>query len=192
MGARSIGQIADGFLKQKNICSSSSSDPAFEVGRSNNFDNPRRKTTPHTKPPKKMITGLAHVNLTVPPDTLQAAKAFYADTLGLTPRTVPSGSEHRLAWFDIGSSGQQVHVACYDETKSPAGESPRHPCFKLESPDKLVELRKKIYEHFERGGPGAPVMADRPGNENSGSQGQEYPDRFFARDYAGNRLEFSL
>ena len=25
-----------------------------------------------------------------------------------------------------------------------------------------------------------------------GSQGVEYPERFFARDYAGNRLEFSI
>jgi hypothetical protein len=25
-----------------------------------------------------------------------------------------------------------------------------------------------------------------------GDQGAEYPQRFFARDYAGNRLEFSL
>lgn len=26
----------------------------------------------------------------------------------------------------------------------------------------------------------------------AGAQGVEYPSRFFARDYAGNRLEFSL
>lgn len=26
----------------------------------------------------------------------------------------------------------------------------------------------------------------------SGAKGVEYPTRFFARDYAGNRLEFSL
>ena len=25
-----------------------------------------------------------------------------------------------------------------------------------------------------------------------GDQGAEYPQRFFARDYAGNRLEFSI
>lgn len=29
-------------------------------------------------------------------------------------------------------------------------------------------------------------------NEYIGAQGVEYPKRFFARDYAGNRLEFSL
>lgn len=29
-------------------------------------------------------------------------------------------------------------------------------------------------------------------NEIVGAKGVEYPTRFFARDYAGNRLEFSL
>lgn len=29
-------------------------------------------------------------------------------------------------------------------------------------------------------------------DELSGTQGKEYPTRFFARDYAGNLLEFSL
>jgi hypothetical protein len=30
-------------------------------------------------------------------------------------------------------------------------------------------------------------------NENlTGAKGEEYPSRFFARDYANNRLEFSL
>ena len=139
-----------------------------------------------------MITGIAHVNITVPPETLEAANAFYGQTLGLTRRAVPSGAAHRLAWFDIGTSGQQVHVACIDETKSPAIESQRHPCFRIESPEKLLELRQKIHDHHERGGSGSPVAADKPGGDNSGSKGVEYPERFFARDYAGNRLEFSL
>lgn len=143
----------------------------------------------------KMITSLAHVNLTVPPGTLPAAKAFYGDTLGLTPREVPTGSSHRLAWFDIESSGQQIHVAHYDpNTESPAAESARHPCFKVENSEKLGELRSKVYEHFKRGGEGAPMAADAPGQENSGAQGMDIPQwtRFFARDYAGNRLEFSV
>jgi len=49
-----------------------------------------------------------------------------------------------------------------------------------------------VYEHFEKGGDAAPKEADKPGEESSGSKGVEYPTRFFARDYAGNRLEFSL
>lgn len=48
-----------------------------------------------------MISGLAHINLTVPKDTLAAATEFYGTTLGLTPRPVPSLQCGTLAWFDI-------------------------------------------------------------------------------------------
>ena len=84
-----------------------------------------------------MIAGIAHVNLIIPDGSLEQATEFYGSTLGLTPRKVPEGQRHRVAWFDIGSSGQQVHIAYGPNEK----ESPRHPCFKLESPEKLVELQ---------------------------------------------------
>jgi hypothetical protein len=60
-----------------------------------------------------MITGIHHINVVVPPSTLQHAVTFYHDgtTLGLTPRSVPHLQRDTLAWFDIGTSGQQVHVA---------------------------------------------------------------------------------
>ncbi|RMY08971.1 hypothetical protein D0867_08865 [Hortaea werneckii] len=153
-----------------------------------------------------MISGLAHVNILVPPGTLEQADQFYGETLGLKPREVPKLQKNSLRWFDIGDSGQQVHVALgMNETKSS-----RHPCFKIESPDALLQLRQRIWEHFTSGGPAAPQEADRPGDKDSGrcprpmccfvlgltdgagAQGVEYPSRFFARDYAGNRLEFSL
>ncbi|KAI5367472.1 Putative glyoxalase/Bleomycin resistance protein/Dihydroxybiphenyl dioxygenase [Septoria linicola] len=138
-----------------------------------------------------MISGLAHVNLLVPPGTLDKAEAFYGGTLGLTPRPVPALQKGMLAWFDIGSSGQQVHVA-FDKNDSNAIKSSRHPCFKIESPEALLQLRQKVWEHHERGDESAPQEADRPGDLDSGAKGVEYPSRFFARDYAGNRLEFSL
>ncbi|KAJ9605718.1 hypothetical protein H2200_009567 [Cladophialophora chaetospira] len=138
-----------------------------------------------------LITGLAHVNLTVPADTLALANEFYGTTLGLTPRAVPHLQKGQLAWFDIGSSGQQIHVA-FGVPSDFEKLSRRHPCFKLGSPDALLELRQRIWDHFERGGDAAPKEADRPGAANSGEQGVEYPERFFARDYAGNRLEFSI
>ncbi|GAB1737289.1 hypothetical protein NU219Hw_g1215t3 [Hortaea werneckii] len=135
-----------------------------------------------------MISGLAHVNILVPPGTLEQADQFYGETLGLKPREVPKLQKNSLRWFDIGDSGQQVHVALgTNETKSS-----RHPCFKIESPDALLQLRQRIWEHFTNGGAAAPQEADRPGDKDSGAQGVEYPSRFFARDYAGNRLEFSL
>ncbi|KAK4445108.1 hypothetical protein QBC34DRAFT_413928 [Podospora aff. communis PSN243] len=141
-----------------------------------------------------MITGLHHVNILVPQGTLPAANAFYGTTLGLNPRAVPQLQADRLAWFDIASSGQQLHVAFGRDADftDEARAAKRHPCFRLESQEQLEVLQKRIWEHFERGGEGAPSECDRPGGENSGAKGVEYPTRFFARDYAGNRLEFSV
>jgi hypothetical protein len=111
-----------------------------------------------------MIAGLAHVNMLVPPGTLELANDFYGNTLGLKPRPVPAAQKGSLAWFDIGDSGQQIHIAFgFNEEKSS-----RHPCFKLESGEKLLELRQRVWEHYERGGDAAPREADKPGAVNSG------------------------
>ncbi|OJJ02110.1 hypothetical protein ASPVEDRAFT_52866 [Aspergillus versicolor CBS 583.65] len=135
-----------------------------------------------------MITGIAHINVLVPAESLHHAEAFYGGTLGLSSAPVPHLQKGTILWFNIGDSGQQVHVAPgVNETKT----SKRHPCFKLQSQEKLLELQQRIWDHHERGGDAAPLEADRPG-ENSGTKGVEYPSRFFARDFAGNRLEFSL
>ncbi|RFU29529.1 hypothetical protein B7463_g6809, partial [Scytalidium lignicola] len=135
-----------------------------------------------------MITGIAHINLTVPVDTLQQAEEFYSQTLGLQPVPVPVLQKSTLAWFDITPGGQQIHIAFgLNEPKSS-----RHPCFKLESLQALLQLQKRIWDHHVAGGEAAPLEADKPGEDNSGAKGIEYKNRFFARDYAGNRLEFSL
>ncbi|KAI1193312.1 Glyoxalase/Bleomycin resistance protein/Dihydroxybiphenyl dioxygenase [Nemania serpens] len=138
-----------------------------------------------------MITGLHHINLVVPPDTLDEAAAFYGATLGLTPRAVPALQKATLLWFDIGTSGQQVHIA-FGQSQDFSFDSRRHPCFRVSDGEQLLALQRRIYAHLEAGGPGAPKTADRPGEANSGAKGVEYPERFFARDYAGNRLEFTL
>lgn len=136
-----------------------------------------------------MITGIAHVNLLVPPGTLEDANAFYGETLGFHRTPVPELQRATLAWFNITPEGtQQVHIAF--GTNEP--NSSRHPCFRVSSPEELLRLQQRIYDHHVRGGSSAPLMADKPGMQNSGAQGVEYPKRFFARDYAGNRLEFSL
>jgi hypothetical protein len=111
-----------------------------------------------------MISGIAHINLLVPPGTLPHATTFYSETLGLTPRAVPAHRVHDLAWFDIGDSGQQVHIA----PGTNEAKSSRHPCFKIGSPELLIELRARIWAHFERGGEAAPTEADQPGGVNSG------------------------
>ncbi|KAG0647784.1 hypothetical protein D0Z07_6877 [Hyphodiscus hymeniophilus] len=135
-----------------------------------------------------MITGIAHVNLLVPRGTLSQATSFYGQTLGFTPVPVPVLQKETLAWFDITPHGQQVHVA-FGENEL---KSSRHPCFRVESPEALLELRRRVWEHYQRKDGASPREADEPGAEDSGAQGVEYPKRFFARDYAGNRLEFSL
>ncbi|KAJ6120401.1 hypothetical protein N7523_004681 [Penicillium sp. IBT 18751x] len=135
-----------------------------------------------------MISGIAHVNITVHPGTLPQAEDFYVKTLGLVLAPVPELQRGTILWFNIGSSGQQIHV-----TEGPTDpEHSRHPCFKLPSLDELEEIKKSIYDHKMRGGPAAPMAADKPGEADSGRKGKEYPKRFFARDYAGNLLEFTL
>jgi len=44
------------------------------------------------------ITGIAHVNLTIPPGTLEQAAEFYEKTLGFTRVPVPVLQKHELAW----------------------------------------------------------------------------------------------
>ncbi|KAH6652857.1 hypothetical protein BKA67DRAFT_536569 [Truncatella angustata] len=145
-----------------------------------------------TTAPEPLITGLAHVNLSIPYGTLGQAKSFYSRTLGLVPREVPKAQVDSLAWFDIGDSGQQVHIAHQKHDQDiVVPNSSRHPCFKLGSPEALVALQRRILTHREEGGEGAPLECDALG-ETSGPKTVEYPTRFFARDYAGNRLEFSV
>ncbi|KAJ5228842.1 hypothetical protein N7489_009550 [Penicillium chrysogenum] len=135
-----------------------------------------------------MISGIAHINLTIPQDTLEQAEEFYGTTLGLTSAPVPELQKGTILWFDIGSSGQQVHIT-FGATDP---QSSRHPCFKLSSREELEEIKASIYNHHLRGGPAAPMAADKPGETNSGTQGKEYPTRFFARDFGGNLLEFTM
>ena len=47
-----------------------------------------------------MITGIAHVNLTVPEGTLEQADAFYGQTLGMHRVAVPAMQKGTLAWYE--------------------------------------------------------------------------------------------
>lgn len=68
--------------------------------------------------------------------------------------------------FNIGDSGQQIHINCGPTDP----EHSRHPCFKLESREHLETLKKAIYDHHVRGGPAAPMAADKPGEVDSGRE----------------------
>ncbi|KAE8383201.1 hypothetical protein BDV26DRAFT_251887 [Aspergillus bertholletiae] len=136
-----------------------------------------------------MIAGLAHINLLIPAGSLPEANEFYVQTLGLTAVPVPQAQIETTAWFDIAGGPQQVHIA-FGVNESLT--SSRHPCFKIASLDDLQKLQHRIWDHHVRGGRAAPMEADKPGEAISGEMTEEYPTRFFARDFAGNRLEFSL
>lgn len=45
-----------------------------------------------------MISGIAHVNLTVTPGTLEHAEEFYAKTLGLVSAPVPELQKGTILW----------------------------------------------------------------------------------------------
>jgi hypothetical protein len=80
------------------------------------------------------------------------------------PVTIDYGTYRKLR-FNIGSSGQQVHIGI---GKNEPGHS-RHPCFRVESGQALLALRAKIYDHYVKGGASAPIAADKPGEVASGS-----------------------
>ncbi|KAK8049402.1 glyoxalase family protein [Apiospora phragmitis] len=125
---------------------------------------------------KPLITGIAHINLSIPPGTLAHAKSFYGETLGLVPRAVPAAQTETLAWFDVGTAtGQQVHVSTAKHAEdTTSATSSRHPCFAVGSLEALQALQTRIGAHLQRGGPDAPMMAD-PVDE-LGEPGRRVPD----------------
>ncbi|RAH47553.1 putative glyoxalase family protein [Aspergillus brunneoviolaceus CBS 621.78] len=136
-----------------------------------------------------MISGIHHVNILVPDGTLDQATEFYSDTLGLESAPVPELQKGTILWFNLTPDGsQQIHV---NLGPNPELDSQRHACLRVSSLDELQTLQKRILAHQESGGPAAPMDVDRLGMC-SGPTGEEYPRRFFARDFAGNRLEFSV
>lgn len=144
-----------------------------------------------------LISGFHHVNMLVPPQTLHLAHDFYAGFLGLRPAIVPSSSKSHLAWFEIADSGQQIHINSQHDLTSTQwkaqNEQQRHLCFKILTQEKLDLLQERLWDLYEKGGEGAPTQCDDLKNFPEHQKGPSgSPVRFFARDFAGNRLEFSL
>lgn len=46
-----------------------------------------------------MISGIAHINLTIPQGTLDQAEEFYGTTLGLTSAPVPELQKGTILWY---------------------------------------------------------------------------------------------
>jgi hypothetical protein len=167
-------------------------DPTTFQARTQTITEPITTMASDTTASEPLITGLAHVNITIPTGTLPLAKHFYSNILGLTSVPVPQAQTADLAWFNIGTSGQQIHISHQKHDQDTIHErSSRHPCFKLAGPEALLALQRRILGELEKGGDGAPMAVDGLG-QSSGPKGVEYPTRFFARDFGGNRLEFTL
>ena len=60
-----------------------------------------------------MIVGVDHVQITVPPDHVEASRRFYCGLLGLREIEKPDSLKDRGGfWLDAG--GQQVHIGIED------------------------------------------------------------------------------
>jgi catechol 2,3-dioxygenase-like lactoylglutathione lyase family enzyme len=113
------------------------------------------------------ITGIDHVQMSVPRELEAECLAFYRNVLKLTEIPKPEELKKRGgAWFQVGAT--QFHIGVDPE---PFPKSKRHVCFLV--PDLQVARAAAV-----RGG--AVV------EEDSVAEGLH---RFFLRDPAGNRIE---
>ncbi|MGH9905475.1 MAG: VOC family protein [Pyrinomonadaceae bacterium] len=112
-----------------------------------------------------------HVNITVPRAQEQAAKDFYASTLGLEEVPKPEASRARGgAWYQLGEV--QLHLSL--EEGMDGQTSARHVCF-------VVADLARAEEHLE--GSGVVILQDPrpiPGTR-----------RFYVRDPGNNLIEIA-
>ena len=116
-----------------------------------------------------MITSLHHVNVTVPAELEEAAKAFYGSVLGLKQIPKPATSRQSGAWYEIGNT--QLHLSVEDEERT---LSSRHVCFTVSD---LTEAEHRFRDAEVE------IIADPRPNPDS--------PRFYVRDPGGNQLEIA-
>ena len=123
-----------------------------------------------------MIAGIHHVQVTVPSDRLEDARAFYRDVLGLPAGDRPTGAGWRPngVWFDL-PDGRQLHVGVEDGVERKPTRA--HAAYAVaDLPAALERLRAAGCECQTDDEPHVPVI---PGWR-----------RFQTRDPFGNQLEF--
>ena len=114
-----------------------------------------------------MIVGLDHVQLAMPAGGEEAARAFYAEVLGLTERAKPPDLAARGGcWF--AGAGVELHLGV-EEPFRPATKA--HPALLVND---LADMRARLSEH------GAPFSEGTP------LDGHERGD---TADPFGNRIE---
>lgn len=119
------------------------------------------------------VVRLQHVSLPIPgaPESLDVARRFYGQILGLAERSRPTVFPGVGIWYAIGD--QELHLFSEPAGVAVNPQSRRHPCFEV---DDVVGLRA----HLEAAGV---TTRDHDG---------EIPGRprFFAVDPFDNTLEF--
>ena len=132
--------------------------------------NPYSSTTlrlPFASPWSAVFMRLTHVNITIPRDGEDAARAFYSALLGLEEIPKPEAIRGRGGcWFDAG--GVDLHLSV--EEGRAGVDTYRH--FGLECAD-VAAIRARLVEA------GVTVMEGRPAPW----------QRFFVNDPFGNRIE---
>jgi catechol 2,3-dioxygenase-like lactoylglutathione lyase family enzyme len=116
-----------------------------------------------------MITGIDHVQITIPPQSEELARAFYCRLLGLPEIDKPASLKERGGfWLQVGD--QQVHVGV--EEHSGRHSTKAHIAYAVSD---LHSWRTVLASHGVEILDGVPI----PGYE-----------RFEFRDPFGNRVEF--
>lgn len=109
-----------------------------------------------------------HIQITTAPEQERACHAFYGDVLGLDEIPKPHALKGRGgAWYRIGAI--ELHLGIEAAT----GPSKRHICFEV---DDLADLRARLEKA------GCVIEEAMP---------IKTIERFFTRDPAGNKVEFT-
>jgi catechol 2,3-dioxygenase-like lactoylglutathione lyase family enzyme len=90
------------------------------------------------------ILRLQHVRLPFPgtPESLDQARQFYGEVLGLAVRPHPPDLPGVVLWFVLGD--QELHLFGEPEAVAVNDRSRRHPCFELADAGALAALRTRL------------------------------------------------
>ena len=112
------------------------------------------------------VLSLEHVQLDIPPDGEERARAFYAKVLGLSEMPKPSSLNPRGAWFRVGTG--ELHLSVVPEAR-PALKG--HAAIRVRGLDTIA------------------ARCEAAGHEVEHDQRYPGRSRFYVRDPFGNRLE---
>ncbi|MBW4687890.1 MAG: VOC family protein [Komarekiella atlantica HA4396-MV6] len=124
------------------------------------------------------LNGIAHIQVTSPPEAENAMLFFYSQILGLPEITKPEVLQaNGGAWYVLGDI--QIHVGIEKQANNEV--SRRHICFRVHN---LEAFAKHLQVH------GVEIISDRV-PPSIADRTLPQCDRFFIRDPGGNRIEIA-